>query len=184
MKTPEKEFGIDCMKYRKSTHLASVDVDAIIAEKKECILTIKQCYYAREVDVNGKKTDGYFIQFVENVPEMLPNSTNRKAIADLIKEKFNCSTVESRNIAKWEGLEMRLIVDDRVSFGRDIVSGIRVDRRYKMKPKKTIEQAIAEFHKVNSRDSFVATMEANRDFLQNDQILSMCKDLSTKYPKN
>ena len=26
----EKIFDIDCMKYRKSTHLASVDVDALI----------------------------------------------------------------------------------------------------------------------------------------------------------
>lgn len=28
-----KETGIDCMKYRKSTHLAGVDVEMIIAEK-------------------------------------------------------------------------------------------------------------------------------------------------------
>ena len=37
----EKIFDIDCMKYRKSTHLASVDVDALIAERGNCELTIK-----------------------------------------------------------------------------------------------------------------------------------------------
>ena len=39
------ERNIDAMKYRKSTHLAGVDVEMIIAEKGECILTIKAKMY-------------------------------------------------------------------------------------------------------------------------------------------
>ena len=35
------ETNIDCMKYRKSTHLASVDVERWNAEKGSCELTIK-----------------------------------------------------------------------------------------------------------------------------------------------
>lgn len=31
-----KETGIDCMKCRKSTHLAGVEVEMIIAEKGKC----------------------------------------------------------------------------------------------------------------------------------------------------
>jgi hypothetical protein len=61
-----KETNIDCMKYRKSTHLAGVDVETIIAEKGNCIVTIKECYYAKGVDVSGNKTDGYFLEFVED----------------------------------------------------------------------------------------------------------------------
>ena len=53
------ETNIDCMKYRKSTHLASVDVDAIIAEKGSCELTIKLAFYDRG-RCGNKKTDGYF----------------------------------------------------------------------------------------------------------------------------
>jgi hypothetical protein len=62
-----KETNIDCMKYRKSTHLAGVDVEMMIAEKGKCILTIKEAYYNTGVDVSGNKTDGYFIEFTENV---------------------------------------------------------------------------------------------------------------------
>ena len=51
-----REFNIDCMKYRKSTHLASVDVDAMIAEKGSCELTIKLAFYEKGVDVSGKQT--------------------------------------------------------------------------------------------------------------------------------
>ena len=38
------ETNIDCMKYRKATHLASVDVEAMIAEKGSCELTIKLAF--------------------------------------------------------------------------------------------------------------------------------------------
>ena len=37
-----KENNIDCMKYRKSTHLAGVDVETIVDDKGSCILTIKE----------------------------------------------------------------------------------------------------------------------------------------------
>jgi len=30
-----KQFNIDCMKYRKSTHLAGVDVEMIIPDKRK-----------------------------------------------------------------------------------------------------------------------------------------------------
>ena len=47
-----KEHEIDCMKYRKSTHLAGVDVEMIIAEKGNCVLTLKEAYYATGIDVS------------------------------------------------------------------------------------------------------------------------------------
>jgi hypothetical protein len=45
-----KQYDLDCMKFRKSTHLAGVDVDTIVAEKGQCILTIKEAYYDTNVD--------------------------------------------------------------------------------------------------------------------------------------
>ena len=51
-----KETEIDSMKYRKSTHLAGIDVEAIVEEKGNCILTIKEAFYDRGVDLGGNRT--------------------------------------------------------------------------------------------------------------------------------
>jgi hypothetical protein len=48
-----REENIDCLKYRKSTHLAGCDIETIIQEKGNCILTIKIAFYDT-LDVNGK----------------------------------------------------------------------------------------------------------------------------------
>jgi len=122
----EKETGIDCMKYRKSTHLASVDVDSIIAEKGKCILTIKEAYFAKGVDVSGTKKDGYFLEFEEEVNPMVANSTNRMKIATIVKNQKGLNTVDSRNIGNWVGLKIQLIVDNNVKMMGQVVDGIRV----------------------------------------------------------
>lgn len=122
----EKETGIDCMKYRKSTHLASVDVDAIRLEKGKCELTIKEAYFAKGIDVSGTKKDGYFIEFEEDVKPMLANSTNRMKIANIIKNQKGISSVDSRNIGNWIGLKIELIVDNNVKMMGNIVDGIRI----------------------------------------------------------
>lgn len=121
-----KEFDIDCMKYRKSTHLAGVDVEMIIDDQGACNLTIDQAYYARGVDVSGNKTDGYFISFVEDIKPMVVNSGNRKTIANILKMKTNCSSIESRNIGNWKGLNIELIFDPTVKMMGKIVGGIKV----------------------------------------------------------
>lgn len=136
-----KEKEIDCMKYRKYTHLASVDVEAIIAEKGECVLTIKEAYYDKNVDVSGTKKDGYFISFVEkNVKDMLVNSTNRMKIAEGLRLNTKCSAVESRNIGNWEGLVIELTVDENVKMMGQIVSGIRVKKVVNAEPVDYSEQ--------------------------------------------
>ena len=178
------ETNIDCMKYRKSTHLASVDVDAIIAEKGSCELTIKLAFYDKGVDVSGNKTDGYFLRFEEvGVKDMVVNSGNRKKIANIVKQLKNCTPVESRNISNWTGLKIGLKVDPNVKMMGQIVGGIIVDVNYKQEPKKTLEQAKTEFSKVNSRESFVTCMNTFKEFMQNPEIVTICKELSAKYPK-
>lgn len=121
------EKNIDCMKYRKSTHLAGIDVESIIQEKSKCILTIKDAYYNTGVDVSGNKTDGYFLEFIENVKPMVINSINRKTIANIVKIKKSISAVESRNIGNWIGLTIELTFDENVKMMGKVVGGIRVN---------------------------------------------------------
>jgi hypothetical protein len=121
-----KETNIDCMKYRKSTHIAGVDVETIISEKGKCVLTIKEAYYAKGVDVSGNKTDGYFLEFVEDVKPMVVNSINRKTIASIVKDFKKCTPSESRNIGNWIGVQLELTFDDSVKMMGKVVGGIRV----------------------------------------------------------
>lgn len=121
------EKNIDCMKYRKSTHLAGVDVETIIAEKGKCLLTIKDAYYNTGVDVSGNKTDGYFLEFVEGVKPMVVNSVNRKTISNIAKMDKKLSSVDSRNIGNWIGLKIELNFDENVKMMGKITGGIRVN---------------------------------------------------------
>ena len=121
------EKNIDCMKYRKSTHLAGVDVETMIDDKGACILTIKDAYYNTGVDVSGNKTDGYFIEFVEGVKPMVVNSVNRKTIANIVKQNKNMSSVESRNIGNWIGQKIELTFDSSVKMMGKVTGGIRVN---------------------------------------------------------
>jgi hypothetical protein len=114
------------MKHRKSTHIAGVDVDMIIADKGKCVLTIKDCYYDTNVDVSGNKTDGYFIEFMEDIKPMMVNSINRKTISTIVKIKNKCSGAESRNIGNWKGLTIDLLFDETVKMMGKRTGGIRI----------------------------------------------------------
>ncbi|MEG7747626.1 hypothetical protein U2065_14895, partial [Listeria monocytogenes] len=80
------------------------------------ILTIKDAFYDKNVDVSGNKTDGYFITFVEGVKPMLVNSINRKTIANIIKTDKGLTPLESRNIGNWVGLQIELYFDPNVKM--------------------------------------------------------------------
>lgn len=121
-----KETNIDCMKYRKSTHLAGIDVETIISEKGNCILTIKEAYYNKNVDVSGNKTDAYFLEFVENVKPMVVNSTNRKIISELVKKSKNITTAESRFLPNWANFIIELTFDENIKMMGKTTGGIRV----------------------------------------------------------
>ena len=120
------EKNIDCMKYRKSTHLAGVDVETMIDDKGACILTIKDAYYNTGVDVSGNKTDGYFIEFLEPVKDMVANSGNRKIINEIVKEKLGCSSAESRMLPNWKGIQIDLWFDPSVKMMGKVTGGIKV----------------------------------------------------------
>ena len=136
-----KETNVDCYKYRKATHIAGVDVEAIIAEKGKCILTIKEAYYSKGVDVSGSKTDGYFLEFVEDVKPMVVNSGNRKTIALLCKNEKNITSIDSRNILNWVGMRIELIFDQNVKMMGQIVGGIKVKPQSVVIEKKPLSEA-------------------------------------------
>lgn len=121
-----KETNIDCMKYRKSSHLAGVDVEMIQLEKGKCILTIKEAFYQTNVNVSGNKTDGYFLVFEEDVKDMVVNSTNRKVIAEIVQKLKNIPLGEARNIGNWVGVSIELSYDETVEMMKKKVGGIRV----------------------------------------------------------
>ena len=121
-----KEREIDCMKYRKSTHLAGIDVETIISEKGSCILTIKDAYYDKQVNVSGNKTDGYFIEFLEDFKPMVVNSINRKTISSIVKTLKNVTTAESRLLNNWIGVSIELDFDPNIKMMGQVVGGIRV----------------------------------------------------------
>jgi len=135
-----KEHGIDCMRYRKSTHIAGIDVETIVNELSQCVLTIKDAYYAKNVDVSGNKTDGYFLEFEEEVKPMVLNSINRKTIAAVVKLQKSLTSAESRNIGNWIGVQIELSFDESVKMMGKQVGGIRVKLTQLIKQKQPINQ--------------------------------------------
>lgn len=130
-----KETNVDSMKYRKSTHLAGVDVEMMVKGSDKCILTIKEAYYSHNEIVNGVKTgvnvsgkllEGYFIEFEEDVKPMMVNSTNRKAINKLVESAKGLSSVESRVLTNWVGVHIELMFDPNVTMKGVTVGGIKV----------------------------------------------------------
>lgn len=121
-----KEKDIDCMKYRKSTHLAGVDVEMIIADKGKCELTIKEAFYETGVNVSGNKTDGYFITFEEPVKPMVVNSGNRVEISKIVNKLKSIPMIEARNIGNWKGVKIALYFDPNVKMMGQVVGGIKV----------------------------------------------------------
>ncbi len=122
-----KEHNIDAMKYRKHSHISGVDVEMITAEKGNCILTIKDAYYSKGVDVSGNKTDGYFLEFEEDVMDMVCNSTNRKRIANNLMIEKKITPLDSRNIGNWIGLKINLKFDPNIKMMGKVTGGIVVD---------------------------------------------------------
>lgn len=174
-----KETEIDSMKYRKSTHLAGIDVEAIVEEKGNCILTIKEAFYDRGVDVSGNKTDGYFISFIEPVKDMVANSGNRKIINEIVKEKLGCSSAESRMLPNWRGIQIDLWFDPSVKMMGKVTGGIKVKPVVKkvisdinalaiLNTSKTIAELQTNWEKLTPAEKHLPTVIALKEKLKTD----------------
>lgn len=122
MKTETKT---DWRKYRKSTHLASADLDAMETDGVPLIFTIKEVKYETDVDVSGSKMNGIFCYFIEDVKPLKLNSTNNKILAGFAK-KNGLQGKECHVIENWKGLVIELFVDRNVKMMGAITDGIRI----------------------------------------------------------
>ena len=175
-----KETDVDCMKYRKSTHIAGVDVEMMIADKGNCNLTIKEAYYDTNVDVSGNKTDGYFLEFVEDIKPMVVNSTNRKTIASIVKIKNNCTASESRNVGNWKGILIELVFDASVKMMGKVTGGIRIapispipkisdaNGLAVLNSSKTLAELTANWSKLSNSEQALPTINAIKDKLKKE----------------
>jgi hypothetical protein len=174
------ETNIDSMKYRKSTHLAGIDVEAIVEEKGSCILTIKQAFYDRNVDVSGNKTDGYFIEFEEPVKNMVANSGNRKIINDIVKEQLKCSSAESRMLPNWTGIKIDLWFDASVKMMGKVTGGIKV--------KPVVKKQISDKNAIDILNTSTTILElqtnwskCNKEEQALPTVIALKEKLKTKY---
>jgi hypothetical protein len=134
-------MGTDWRKYRKSTHLASADLDAMETDGLPLIFTIKEVKYETGVDVSGTKQDGIFCYFMEAVKPLKLNSTNNKILAGFAKQDGLIGK-ECHVIENWSGMKIELFVDRNVKMMGAITDGIRVKAiRPKEKVKKEFTQA-------------------------------------------
>lgn len=118
--------GTDWRQFRKSTHLASPDLDALKTAGHNLIFTISHCTYETGVNVSGQKMDGVFMYFTD--PKIKPlklNSTNMKILAGFAKANgFNRE--QSNVIENWQGMTIELFVDSNVKMMGKTVDGVRI----------------------------------------------------------
>jgi len=119
------EKKTDWRKFRKSTHLASPDLDIMVSEGKELIFTIKEVKHEKGVNVSGQKTDGFFCYFKENVKPLKIINTNLKTLSKFARQNGVDST-DVFMVENYAGLKIELYVDHNVKFMGDLVDGIRI----------------------------------------------------------
>ena len=119
------ETKTDWRQFRKSTHLASADLEALETQGKALIFTIKEVKYQQGVDVSGTKMDGIFCYFIEDIKPLKLNSTNNKILAGFAK-KNGLAGKECHVIENWRGMTIELYVDRNVKMMGAITDGVRI----------------------------------------------------------
>lgn len=156
----------DWRKYRKSTHLASADLDAMETDGILLIFKIKEVKYEMGVDVSGTKMDGIFCHFIEPIKPLKLNSTNNKILAGFAKQDGLVGK-EQHVIENWKGMKIELFVDRNIKFMGSITDGIRI------KPLRPKEIVKPEFSKAN----FEAAKKANATMEQIKSKYNVSKEI-------
>ena len=161
----------DWRQYRKSTHLASADLDAMETAGSKLIFTIKDVKYETGVDVSGTKMDGIFLHFIEAIKPLKLNSTNNKILAGFAK-KNGLIGKECHVIENWKGMLIELYVDRNVKMMGAITDGVRI------KPLQPIlNKVLPEFTEAN----FEAAKKANATIEQIKSKYTLTKEIETKW---
>lgn len=162
----------DWRKYRKSTHLASADLDAMETDNVPLIFTIKEVKYETGVDVSGTKMDGIFCHFIEPIKPLKLNSTNNKILAGFAK-KNGLTGKECHVIENWKGMKIELFVDRNVKMMGAITDGVRI------KPLQPIEKAKPNFTESN----FESAKKANATIEQIKKSYNITKEIEDLWNK-
>lgn len=162
----------DWRKYRKSTHLASADLDAMETDNVPLIFTIKEVKYETGVDVSGTKMDGIFCHFIEPIKPLKLNSTNNKILAGFAK-KNGLIGKECHVIENWKGMKIELFVDRNVKMMGAITDGVRI------KPLQPIEKVKPNFTEAN----FESAKKANATIEQIKKSYNITKEIEDLWNK-
>lgn len=160
----------DWRQFRKSTHLASADLDAMETSGKTLIFTIKEVKYETGVDVSGTKMDGVFCHFIEDIKPLKLNSTNNKILAGFAK-KDGLIGRECHIIENWKGMRIELYVDRNVKMMGGLVDGVRI------KPIQPKAKEKKEFTEAN----FEAAFKAKATIEQIEKSYIITEEIKTKY---
>ena len=162
----------DWRKYRKSTHLASADLDAMETDNVPLIFTIKEVKYETGVDVSGTKMDGIFCHFIEPIKPLKLNSTNNKILAGFAK-KNGLVGKECHVIENWRGMKIELFVDRNVKFMGSLTDGIRI------KPLQPVNRVKKDFTEIN----FESAKKANATIEQIKKSYNITKEIEDLWNK-
>lgn len=166
-----EEKQTDWRKYRKSTHLASADLDAMETDKIPLIFQIKEVKYETGVDVSGTKQDGIFCYFMQDVKPMKLNSTNNKILAGFAK-KNGFVGKECHVIENWKGMIIELFVDRNVKMMGAIVDGIRI---------KPLQPVLNKTKPNFTESNFVDAKKANATIEQIKSKYTLTAEIEAKY---
>ena len=165
------ERDIDCRKHRKSTHLASADLDAMTLEGKKLIFELEDCWYETKVDVSGTNTDGYFCKLKGVKKNLVLNSVNRGVLASFCKLQ-GIEGSEIYNIGNWKGLLIEMYVDRNVKMMGKIVDGMRI---------KPIQPIIKKTKPIFTEDKIKATFEKGITIEKIKEVYTITKEIEQKY---
>jgi len=134
-----EEIKTDWRKFRKSTHLASPDLEIMLQDGKLLNFTIKEVKHEKNVMVSGTKMDGFFCYFVEGIKPMKINNTNLKMLSKFAKKK-GIKATDIFMVENYKGLLIELYVDNNVSFMGGVVDGVRIRPVQPVKQKPVLDE--------------------------------------------
>lgn len=165
------ETRTDWRKFRKSTHLASADLDIMKSEGKNLIFNIKEVKFQQKVNVSGNKMDGFFCYFKEpNIKPLKLNTSNLLILSTFVKNK-GVSQNDIYVVENYKDLIIELYVDRNVKFMGDIVDGVRIkpiQPKAKQKPNFT-------------ESNFDKAKKAKATIDQIKKAYQITKEIETKY---
>lgn len=118
--------GTDWRQFRKSTHLAVVDVEILENKGHDLVFTIDYCQIEENTNVNGKLVSGVFCYFTDKrIKPFMLNSENKKTLAGFAFANGVPKNL-SNMVENWRGLTIQLFINPNVKFKKETTGGVRI----------------------------------------------------------